>query len=135
MTCLSGPKTKVLLGYEFRASDVHEKLDNLLKQRFAVKKVPRSKMHAKYQHANIELFILSPQTNMDVTRRLEGLTIWDELDAPAGGSPSDSDDSDKGRKGSLAQSPSVQGNSPWDVRRMGATAARLLSTVDVPTVP
>ncbi|CAM6102096.1 unnamed protein product [Calypogeia fissa] len=55
---LAGPKTTVMLGYEFRSSGVREQLDELCKKHFHVKKVLHSKMDPKYQHPNIDLFIL-----------------------------------------------------------------------------
>jgi predicted nicotinamide N-methyase len=55
---LAGPKTVVILGYEFRSSGVREQLDGLCKKHFHVKKVLHSKMDPKYQHPNIDLLIL-----------------------------------------------------------------------------
>ncbi|KAG0589047.1 hypothetical protein M758_2G241000 [Ceratodon purpureus] len=55
---LAGPKTTLLLGYEFRDSGVKEKLQELFSQHFAIKKITHSKMDAKFQHSNIDLYIM-----------------------------------------------------------------------------
>lgn len=55
---LSGPRTTLLLGYEFRASGVKEQLQELFSRHFTMKKIAHSKMDAKYQHSNIDLYIM-----------------------------------------------------------------------------
>nr|GMD67226.1 protein N-lysine methyltransferase METTL21A isoform X1 [Ipomoea batatas] len=44
---LSGPKTTILLGYEIRSTNVHEKMLELWKRNFEVKTVPKAKVTGK----------------------------------------------------------------------------------------
>eukprot|EP00252_Welwitschia_mirabilis_P012532 TRINITY_DN2763_c0_g1_i1.p1 TRINITY_DN2763_c0_g1~~TRINITY_DN2763_c0_g1_i1.p1 ORF type:complete len:386 (-),score=70.68 TRINITY_DN2763_c0_g1_i1:210-1292(-) len=60
---LAGPKTTVLIGYELRSNAVHEKMNELWKENFDVKRIPRSKMDSTYQHSSIELFSMRPKYN------------------------------------------------------------------------
>lgn len=62
---LAGPRTTVLLGYELRSTVVHEKMNELWKENFDVKRVSKTKMDHKYQHSNIELFLMQPKNQMD----------------------------------------------------------------------
>ncbi|XP_057865530.1 uncharacterized protein LOC131073157 isoform X2 [Cryptomeria japonica] len=61
---LSGPRTTILLGYELRSTIVHEKMNELWKANFDVKRVPKMKMDPKYQHSNIELFTMQIKNEM-----------------------------------------------------------------------
>lgn len=62
---LAGPRTTILLGYELRSTVVHEKMNELWKENFDVKRVSKTKMDHKYQHSNIELFLMRPKNQMD----------------------------------------------------------------------
>jgi predicted nicotinamide N-methyase len=42
---LSGPKTKIMLGYEIRSTTVHEQMMQMWKSNFNVKTVSKSKVH------------------------------------------------------------------------------------------
>ncbi|CAK7332211.1 unnamed protein product [Dovyalis caffra] len=55
---LSGPKTTILLGYEIRSTNVHERMLDMWKRNFEVKTVPKSKMDSNYQHPSIQLYIM-----------------------------------------------------------------------------
>lgn len=44
ITALSGPKTKILLGYEIRSATVHEKMMEMWKINFIVKTVSKLKV-------------------------------------------------------------------------------------------
>ncbi|KAJ7528663.1 hypothetical protein O6H91_15G012700 [Diphasiastrum complanatum] len=58
MVLLAGSKTTVLMAYEFRENGLDEKLLSLCRLHFDVKKVPHSKMDSKYQHPNIQLYLM-----------------------------------------------------------------------------
>ncbi|XP_031501859.1 uncharacterized protein LOC116265414 isoform X2 [Nymphaea colorata] len=58
---LSGPRTTIMLGNELRSTTLHEKMMRIWKSIFEVKQVPRKKMDSKYQHVNIQLFIMKPK--------------------------------------------------------------------------
>ncbi|KAL4181239.1 hypothetical protein AMTRI_Chr12g236200 [Amborella trichopoda] len=54
LNALSGPKTTIVLGYELRSTNVHEKMMNMWKTNYEVKSIPKS----KYQHLSIQLFVM-----------------------------------------------------------------------------
>ncbi|KAJ6309626.1 hypothetical protein OIU76_014548 [Salix suchowensis] len=58
MLALSGPKTTILLGYEIRSTNVHERMLDMWKKNFEVKTVPKAKMDCNYQHPSIQLYIM-----------------------------------------------------------------------------
>ncbi|KAF8039480.1 hypothetical protein BT93_B1876 [Corymbia citriodora subsp. variegata] len=69
---LSGPRTCILLGYEMRSTSVHEQMMQMWKRSFVLKPIPKSKMHGKYQHPSIQLFMMGSKS----TDRSAGETTW-----------------------------------------------------------
>ncbi|XP_048135891.1 uncharacterized protein LOC115734162 isoform X2 [Rhodamnia argentea] len=72
---LSGPRTCILLGYEMRSTSVHEQMMQMWKRSFDLKPIPKSKMHTKYQHPSIQLFMMGSKSmeksTGESTRRAE----------------------------------------------------------------
>nr|AFK43541.1 unknown [Lotus japonicus] len=62
---LSGPRTTILLGYEIRNTQVHEKMLQMWKENFDVKTVSKSKMDETYQHPSIQLFIMGSKLSAE----------------------------------------------------------------------
>ncbi|ERN08842.1 hypothetical protein AMTR_s00015p00086730 [Amborella trichopoda] len=48
LNALFGPKTTIVLGYELRSTNVHEKMMNMWKTNYEVKSIPKSKTNPKY---------------------------------------------------------------------------------------
>nr|ACG46925.1 tumor-related protein [Zea mays] len=130
ITALSGPKTKILLGYEIRSTTVHEKMMEMWKSNFIVKTVSRSKMDVKYQHPSIHLYMMDlkaplvPEVeaadNGNYEEEVEVATNQEEDEDPGVKSESCSGSSPEAKSGSLDD---------WEIRRCGAMAARLLKDV------
>ncbi|AQK55429.1 uncharacterized protein LOC100280961 [Zea mays] len=129
ITALSGPKTKILLGYEIRSATVHEKMMEMWKSNFIVKTVSKSKMDVKYQHPNIHLYMMDLKAPLipEVEATDDNGNDDEEVVSNLG------EDEDNGLK-----SESCSGSSPeaksgslddWEIRRCGAMAARLLKDV------
>ncbi|XP_059316157.1 uncharacterized protein LOC132067006 [Lycium ferocissimum] len=55
---LSGPETTVLLGYEIRSTNLHEKMLEMWKRNFEVQTVPKEEMDGTYQHPSIQIYIM-----------------------------------------------------------------------------
>ncbi|XP_015688928.1 protein N-lysine methyltransferase METTL21A [Oryza brachyantha] len=128
---LSGPKTKIMLGYEIRSTTVHEQMMEMWKSNFNVKTVSKSKMDAKYQHPSIHLYMMEPKSTLipeagvsengeneeeEVVSNLGG----DDEDPGAESGPCTGSDSAEAKTGNLDD---------WEIRRSGAMAARLLKDV------
>ncbi|KAG9131805.1 hypothetical protein Leryth_009527 [Lithospermum erythrorhizon] len=141
---LSGPKTTVLLGYEIRSTNVHEKMLDTWKCHFDVKTVPRAKMDVNYQHPSIQLYILSPKTDdgahnsrvelhlltQDIENTENKNESEEECDSPsAGETVSTSEGKFLGDEDNLIRD--SRNLNEWETRRYGAMAARLLRDVKI----
>ncbi|WVZ73124.1 hypothetical protein U9M48_021470 [Paspalum notatum var. saurae] len=127
ITALSGPKTKILLGYEIRSTTVHEKMMEMWKSNFIVKDVSRSKMDTKYQHPSIHLYMMDPKAPLptEVGATDNGNDEEEVLSNPG-------EDEDPGAKSEPCSSSLVADSGSlddWEIRRCGAMAARLLKDV------
>ncbi|CAH9096907.1 unnamed protein product [Cuscuta epithymum] len=145
---LSGPKTTILLGYEIRSTNVHEKMLEIWKRNFEVKTVPKAKMDSDYQHPSIQLFIMSLKPSGGISE----CTSQDDLSAQkmklAGykelqhESDEEEDDNNSFKVDDLQGNESVGDEkliadlenrklSEWETRRYGAVAARLLRDIKI----
>lgn len=143
---LSGPKTTLVLGYEFRDSGVKEQLQKLFSCHFSIKKISPSKMDAKYQHSNIELYIMRsnrydsthddkslleqrfPNSQQSTSDEVDCSTVQDfetKLIASTNveGKPSKATSGVDGSEASFSKR--------WEAGRVGAMAARLLRDVQI----
>ncbi|KAK6141963.1 hypothetical protein DH2020_024297 [Rehmannia glutinosa] len=137
---LSGPRTTIVLGYELRSTNVHDRMLDLWKRNFEVKSVPKAKMHSEYQHPSIQLFMMSLKPSEcksnDIDCHIEDVKsdetkqILEEDD----GSNCVVND----RKGDQTEEGSTvvvdlqnKKISDWEARRYGAMAARLLRDVKI----
>ncbi|XP_027174357.1 protein N-lysine methyltransferase METTL21A isoform X1 [Coffea eugenioides] len=143
---LSGPKTTILLGYEIRSTNVHERMMEMWKGNFEVKIVPRAKMDNKYQHPSIQLYImnLKPLERTKITRECVDQPIEEVETGPIkNGSDEDCDASCgvdevtevevENASGRIVPVPDLQDKklSEWEARRYGAMAARLLRDIKI----
>ncbi|GAB4842927.1 hypothetical protein Ancab_012905 [Ancistrocladus abbreviatus] len=140
---LSGPRTTIMLGYEIRSTNVHERMLQMWKSSFDVKIVPKSKMDRNYQHPSIQLFMMEAKPSLESTR--EGIRGNDQLDdndkkESEGTTQENSGGVDKvddlgtikGEGDCLLHTCLPSGElSDWEVRRYGAMAARLLRDVKI----
>lgn len=118
---LAGPKTSIILGYEFRSSTVHEKMLQIWKENFNIKMIPKSKMDPKYQHVNIQLFNLRPKVpravileeQQDEEALVEAVEVIfpEQCNKEAVGEPLEKD---------FSQGNSVSLHPPKDIERMSA---------------
>ncbi|XP_031389423.1 protein-lysine methyltransferase METTL21D [Punica granatum] len=153
MTALSGSKTTILLGYEVRSTGVHQQMLNLWKRNFDFKTVPLSKMHHKYQHPSIQLFIMGPKpvakTVEETTQKADDLDVKtccvnekaDEAkqteDSESGSSSGVDQRADCGAEGAVKRECSILEKlktrklSEWEARRYGSIAARLLRDINI----
>ncbi|KAL3680065.1 hypothetical protein R1sor_023021 [Riccia sorocarpa] len=146
---LAGPKTTVLLGYEFRSSGVRELLSELCQKHFSVKRVLHSKMDPKYQHPDIDLYIMRvlQKPGEDSFEKQDGSAgnVVDQLDESEvsgeddGECVSQQNVTESGTpienvQRQLEASLSVSKDSVFETRRQGSLAARLLSDI-VPSRP
>lgn len=143
---LSGPKTTILLGYEIRSTNVHERMMEMWKRNFEVKIVPRAKMDNKYQHPSIQLYIMSlkPLERTKITRDCADQPIEEVETGPnKNGSDEDCDASCgvdevnevevENASGRIVPVHDLQDKklSEWEARRYGAVAARLLRDIKI----
>ncbi|XP_062221538.1 uncharacterized protein LOC133920915 [Phragmites australis] len=127
ITALSGPRTKILIGYEIRSTTVHEKMMEMWKSNFIVKTVSKSKMDSKYQHPSIHLYMMDPKTPLIAEAGVSDNGNEEEEDVSNRGEDEDPEVRSGSSSGSLeATSGSLDG---WETRRCGAMAARLLKDV------
>ncbi|XP_022680534.1 protein N-lysine methyltransferase METTL21A isoform X2 [Setaria italica] len=127
ITALSGPKTKILLGYEIRSTTVHEKMMEMWKSNFVVKTVSKSKMDPKYQHPSIHLYMMDLKAPLFTEAGASDNGNEEEEDILNPGEDEDPEVKSEPCSGSLeANSGSLD---EWDIRRCGAMAARLLKDV------
>ncbi|KAG6543530.1 hypothetical protein Mapa_015024 [Marchantia paleacea] len=140
---LAGPKTTVMLGYEFRSSGVRELLGQLCRKHFSVKRVLHSKMDPKYQHPDIDLFIMRVLDKIKDEESPEGVVLQQEEVKASGGvdeeNVGDEDLCELGTpnmcvQGEMVTTDSVIEDNAFTFRRMGSAAARLLSNVKPSTV-
>ncbi|KAK3155658.1 hypothetical protein QOZ80_2BG0206000 [Eleusine coracana subsp. coracana] len=129
ITALSGPKTKILLGYEIRSTTVHEKMMEMWKSNFIVKTISKSKMDAKYQHPSIHLYMMDPKAPLTTEAGVgDNGNDDDEEDVSSprddGGEPGVNNESCSGFQESKSNN-----LDDWEIRRCGAMAARLLKDV------
>ncbi|KAM3201913.1 protein N-lysine methyltransferase METTL21A [Capsicum annuum] len=142
---LSGPKTTILLGYEIRSTNVHEKMLEMWKRNFEVKTVPKAKMDSTYQHPSIQLYIMNSkpqgstseivtpmaqQQNDEVTET-ETNHGSDEDESKHGFNQDDVTDNEGKVDNSLVMDLENRKLSDWEARRCGAMAARLLRDVKI----
>ncbi|KAG0570528.1 hypothetical protein M758_6G162500 [Ceratodon purpureus] len=158
---LAGPKTTLLMGYELRASGVKEQLEELFSRHFVIKKIPHSKMDAKYQHSNIDLYIMRLIRSDAQSQEEDELLDEEELLSSQGPSASSLQIDELSCKTAqnleassinLSYGPSakqtkeiadgkavgldtygakVSSNDSWEAGRVGSMAARLLHDVHV----
>ncbi|KAE8804016.1 protein N-lysine methyltransferase METTL21A [Hordeum vulgare] len=123
---LSGPKTKVLLGYEIRSTTVHEQMMEMWKINFNVKTISKSKMDAKYQHPSINLYMMDLKASSvpEAEPNSNGSTEEEEEDDAS----NPGEDEDTGVKDEPCTA-SKEDVDDWEIRRSGAMAARLLKDV------
>ncbi|XP_039791937.1 protein N-lysine methyltransferase METTL21A isoform X2 [Panicum virgatum] len=124
ITALSGPKTKILLGYEIRSTTVHEKMMEMWKSNFVVKTVSKSKMDAKYQHPSIYLYMMDPKAPLLTEAGASDNGNEEEEDVLNPG-----EDEDPGVKSEPCCGSQEASLDDWEIRRCGAMAARLLKDV------
>lgn len=140
---LSGPKTTVLLGYEIRSTNVHEKMLDAWKCHFDVKTIARAKMDAKFQHPSIQLYILSPKTggarsglelhshSQDVENTENENESEEECDSPSAGEKVSTSIGSELLGGDDKLITDNRNLNEWEARRCGAMAARLLRDVKI----
>ncbi|CAI0397985.1 unnamed protein product [Linum tenue] len=144
---LSSPKTTILLGYEIRSTNVHEKMLAMWKSNFQVKTVPKSKMHHKYQHPSIELYIMEFKHNGGSIRAMidnqqtdlePGSEVVEEEEEEsqasndsAVGNVRDPSIEITDHEQQAVKSPEAEGITDWEARRIGSMAARLLRDVKI----
>ncbi|KAI3450617.1 hypothetical protein Pfo_007282 [Paulownia fortunei] len=138
---LTGPRTTILLGYELRSTNVHDRMLDLWKRNFEVKSVPKAKMHNEYQHPSIQLFMMSLKPTDCRGSEIDGHV--EEINTEETKQISEDDDGSNSVvnevyvcKGDQTEEGStlvvdLQGKkiSDWEARRYGAMAARLLRDV------
>ncbi|TVU27700.1 hypothetical protein EJB05_19197 [Eragrostis curvula] len=129
ITALSGPKTKILLGYEIRSTTVHEKMMEMWKSNFIVKTISKSKMDAKYHHPSIQLYMMDPKARL--TSEAGASANGDDDDDEDVSNPGEEEDPGvKNDESCSGLQESKSGNlNDWEIRRCGAMAARLLKDV------
>ncbi|XP_077221772.1 S-adenosyl-L-methionine-dependent methyltransferases superfamily protein [Tasmannia lanceolata] len=144
---LSGPRSTILLGYEIRSTTVHKQMMDMWKSNFEVKTIPKRKMDDKYQHANIQLFIMSLKETR--SRGAENGTLvctqrasecCEDAESKHG---SDGDDESREESTDFGDKKVVDGKeivetevgklNDWESRRLGSQAARLLRDVKIAT--
>ncbi|KAL2613080.1 hypothetical protein R1flu_024772 [Riccia fluitans] len=146
---LAGPKTTVLLGYEFRSSGVRELLGELCQKHFSVKRVLHSKMDPKYQHPDIDLYIMrllqkssgdSSESRNESPERVTDQPEESTLSGKADGESVSEENICESRtptvsvQRQLEASLSISKGSVFETRRQGSLAARLLADI-VPSQP
>ncbi|PIN09603.1 hypothetical protein CDL12_17811 [Handroanthus impetiginosus] len=136
---LSGPRTTILLGYELRSTNVHDRMLDLWKRYFEVKSVPKAKMHSEYQHPSIQLFMMSLKPS-EIDRHVEEVKseepelISEENDDNTCVLNEVSDlksDQTEDDEGILIVNLQGKKLTDWEARRYGAMAARLLRDVKI----
>ncbi|KAL3530510.1 hypothetical protein ACH5RR_009832 [Cinchona calisaya] len=144
---LSGPKTTIVLGYEIRSTNVHDRMLEMWKKNFEVKIVSRAKMDSKYQHPSIQLYLMSlkpSEGRTNVVRQCVDQQI-EEVDtlAAKNGSEEDGDGNCEVDEGNevivekdnedMVPVKGLQNKklSEWELRRHGAMAARLLRDIKI----
>ncbi|KAL0436386.1 UNVERIFIED_CONTAM: hypothetical protein Sradi_0346500 [Sesamum radiatum] len=140
---LSGPRTTILLGYELRSTNVHDRMLDLWKRNFEVKSVPKAKMDSEYQHPSIQLFMMtlkpSDSRGNETGSHVEEVKSEEtEKISDASDGSNCVDDEVNDCKGDQTEEASrlvvnLQGKnlSDWEMRRYGAMAARLLRDVKI----
>ncbi|KAL6591345.1 hypothetical protein ACP70R_049848 [Stipagrostis hirtigluma subsp. patula] len=124
---LSGPKTKIMLGYEIRSTTVHEQMMEMWKSNFIVKTISKSKMDVKYQHPSIHLYMMDPKAPLIA----EAGTDDNGNDEEDESNPTEDEDPEA-KSGPCSDSlGAIKGGNvdDWEIRRCGAMAARLLKDV------
>ncbi|XP_037449012.1 protein-lysine methyltransferase METTL21D-like [Triticum dicoccoides] len=125
---LSGPKTKVLLGYEIRSTTVHEQMMEMWKINFNVKTISKSKMDAKYQHPSINLYMMDLKASSVPEAGPNGNGNTEEEEEEEDDASNPGEDEDPGVKTEPCTA-SKEDMDDWEIRRSGAMAARLLKDV------
>ncbi|OAE20267.1 hypothetical protein AXG93_4010s1040 [Marchantia polymorpha subsp. ruderalis] len=133
-----------VLGYEFRSSGVRELLGQLCQKHFSVKRVLHSKMDPKYQHPDIDLFIMRVRDkSMKDEEHSEGVAQQrEDVNASGGVDEENAGEEDLCQletpnncvQGEKVTTDSDTEDNAFTFRRMGSAAARLLSDVEPPTV-
>ncbi|CAN0916468.1 Protein N-lysine methyltransferase METTL21D [Linum grandiflorum] len=122
---LSGPKTIILLGHEIRSTIVHEKMLAMWRSNFEVKIVPKAKMHYKYQHPDIQLYMMEmkhPGGNLGQAPEETRNPTVEEEERPEEAEERSEASEPRPEEGSLNE---------WEARRIGSMAARLLRDVEI----
>ncbi|KAJ4847659.1 hypothetical protein Tsubulata_036967 [Turnera subulata] len=135
-----------VLGYEIRSMNVHEQMLEMWKRNFEVKLVPKNKMHSKYQHSSIQLYMMGLKSpaeriqNMtqEIDQRADNVKMVDDnLEETENGSCGNSVNDDDfrtekiGNDGEPLIDVPIGKLSDWEARRVGSLAARLLRDVKV----
>ncbi|KAJ6670381.1 S-ADENOSYL-L-METHIONINE-DEPENDENT METHYLTRANSFERASES SUPERFAMILY PROTEIN [Salix viminalis] len=144
---LSGPKTTILLGYEIRSTNVHERMLDMWKKNFEVKTVPKAKMDCNYQHPSIQLYIMGmkPPAGIIENRISELEQQTDEVemvdkalkDDENGGSSNTKNRLEDCSREKVHEDCELAMKIPngkltdWEARRLGSMTARLLQDVKI----
>lgn len=137
---LSGPRTTIMLGYEIRSTNVHEKMLQMWKSNFDVKTIPKARMDYKYQHPSIQLYIMGPKPSgvgiAVVTSRANNQvseTVQKESKQSDGENSGTDEFCALGETKDCSVATGLPGRdlSDWEVRRYGAMAAHLLHDVKI----
>ncbi|KAG6760679.1 hypothetical protein POTOM_033855 [Populus tomentosa] len=147
LLALSGPKTTILLGYEIRSTNVHERMLDMWKKNFEVKTVPKAKMDSNYQHPSIQLYImgLKPPAGIIGNRILELEQQTDEVEMVDKILKDDENGGSSNTKNRLEDCSSEKVHedcelamkipngklTDWEARRLGSMTARLLQDVKI----
>lgn len=125
---LSGPKTKIMLGYEIRSTTVHDQMMEMWKSNFNVKTVSKSKMDGKYQHPSIHLYMMDPKTPLIPEAGVSDNGNNEEEDDVSNPGEDENPGVTSGSCTGSGEATSGQLDE-WEIRRCGAMAARLVKDV------
>ncbi|CAN1252944.1 Protein N-lysine methyltransferase METTL21D [Linum perenne] len=150
---LSGPKTIILLGHEIRSTIVHETMLDMWRSNFEVKIIPKAKMHYKYQHPSIQLYMMemkhtggstgaiTPQIDQQSSDQTRNPTVEDDeeeeeerfeaTEAATENADCSSPDSANQEQQAVKPQPEEGNLTDWETRRVGSMAARLLRDVKI----
>lgn len=143
---LAGPKTTILLGYEIRSTNVHDRMLDMWRSNFEVKIIPKAKMHHTYRHPSIQLYIMNLKPlegRVESIKEAFDRCIKDDaheefkLGLEEGDGSSGVNEVDEGKtdetSSDLFTATDLKDSEPseWEVRRCGAMAARLLRDIKI----
>uniref|UniRef100_A0A0D9VMQ4 Uncharacterized protein n=1 Tax=Leersia perrieri TaxID=77586 RepID=A0A0D9VMQ4_9ORYZ len=126
---LSGPKTKIMIGYEIRSTTVHEQMMQMWKSNFNVKTVSKSKMDAKYHHPSIYLYMMDPKATLIPEAGISDNSNNEEEEVVSNPGDDEDPEAENGGTGSDSAEAKTDNLDDWEIRRCGAMAARLLKDV------